>query len=83
MTPERARELDEMFPGGWGVAPARADADKLYAGGVTAVRPGGEVWSDDGHPADGEEFTGEPLDPEDTGPRPGELAKPHETRVYD
>lgn len=83
MTEERSRELDGQFPNGWDVAYTQADADKLYAGGITAVRPAGEVWpEDDDEPEDGEEFTGEPLDDGD-GPSPGELAKPWETRVHD
>lgn len=56
MTDRRRGELDNMFPGGWDIAHTRADADKLYAGGITAVRPAGGVWPDeqDG-PEDGSE----------------------------
>lgn len=54
MTVERARELDERFPGGWGTAATRADADKLRAGGIGAVNPAGEVWPD--HKDDDAEF---------------------------
>lgn len=43
---EVRRELNKRFPGGWDLAPSRADADKLYAGGVGAVSLAGEIWPD-------------------------------------
>ncbi|MFF9879980.1 hypothetical protein, partial [Staphylococcus pasteuri] len=39
--------LNEEFPEGWDFAPTRSDADKLYAGGITAVKRNGEVWLDE------------------------------------
>ena len=43
---ELRRELDREFPDGWDIALTRADADKLFAGGITAVNAHGEAWLD-------------------------------------